>query len=231
MADQISVIVALPTIADHFNSDLPTVQWVVVGYAVIISALLLPMGRLSDILGLKRVYVGGFAIFVIGAVLASFSTSVTTLILSRVLQGCGAAMIQATGMAIVASLFPSSERGKAMGLILSVVGAGAIAGPALGGLWVSVLNWRWVFFVSVPSGILAITAALIVLEKGRLQQGSHRPRFDWMGATLSAGMLLAFLMAMTNGPRTGWESPFIVGAMLAFIALLGSLYLVGASRP
>ena len=136
VVDHGSLNVALPTIAEHFDTDLPTVQWVVAGYALTISALLLPMGRLSDIIGRKQVYLSGFVIFVIGAALAATSNHIMTLILSRVLQGCGAAMIQGTGMAITTSAFSREERGKALGSHLSVVGTGSIAGPALGGLLV-----------------------------------------------------------------------------------------------
>ena len=115
VVDHGSLNVALPTIAAHFDTDFPTVQWVVVGYSLTISVLLLPMGRLSDIIGRKQVYIFGFVLFVIGAFLAATSSHIVTLILSRVLQGCGAAMTQGTGMAITASAFPQEQRGKALG--------------------------------------------------------------------------------------------------------------------
>ena len=92
--DQSAAIVAIPTIAGDFDADIPTVQWILVGYALVISALLLPMGRLSDMIGLKKVYTAGFAIFVLGAVLAGISPNITMLILSRLLQGLGSAMTQ-----------------------------------------------------------------------------------------------------------------------------------------
>lgn len=101
VADAGSTIVALPTIARHFNTDLPTTQWVVIAYALTISALLVPMGRISNILGRKRIYITGFSIFAVGALLSALSISVTTLILSRVLMGVGAAMSQGPSMAIM----------------------------------------------------------------------------------------------------------------------------------
>ena len=144
VVDTGSVMVALPDIERHFNTDLPTVQWVVVGYALAISVLLLPMGRLGDIAGRKRVYLGGFVIFVLAAALAGASrwTNLPTLIVAKVLQGIGSAMIQANGMAILISIFPAHERGKVLGSHLSAVGSGAIAGPALGGFLVSFLGWH-----------------------------------------------------------------------------------------
>ena len=220
-AEELSVIIALPTIAAHFQTDLPTVQWAIAGYALTISALLLPMGRLADIIGLKPVYLTGFVIFALGAALAGFSPNITTLILAKVIQGSGAAMIQGTGRAMIVSIFPSSERGKVLGAQMSVVGAGAIAGPAIGGLVVTLLDWRWVFFIAALEGLLALVAVLFIVDRQRLSQDNQRPRFDWLGAALSAGVLLIILVAIGNGHRTGWTSPPILAAMLAFIALLG----------
>ena len=217
-----SVIVALPTIADHYNTDLPTLQWIVIGYGLTISALLLPMGRLSDIVGRKQIYVSGYLVFVLGAALAGFSTNMTTLVLAQVIQGCGAAMTQATGMAMVASIFPTAERGKALGTHMSVVGVGFISGPVLGGFLVSALGWRWVFFSLIPTGILTLAAALIILEKGRFLQDSQRPKFDWLGAVLSAGTLVSLLLALTFGPRVGWASPLVMIAFLSFLVLLAT---------
>lgn len=109
VVDHGTVIVALPTIADHFHTELPTLQWIVVGYGLTISALILPIGRLSDLVGRKRICVTGFVVFMLAAILAGFSTHVVALILARVLMGCGAAMTQATGMAIAAALLVLSK--------------------------------------------------------------------------------------------------------------------------
>ena len=126
--DHGAVMIALPNIERHFGSDLPTVQWVIVGYALAISALVLSMGRVGDFLGRKYMYIGGLAIFVGTSAMAGFA--------AKVLQGVGSAMIQGNGMAAIISTFPSSERGQALGTHMSVVGSGAIAGPAIGGLLV-----------------------------------------------------------------------------------------------
>ena len=140
VVDHGSVLVALPSIERHFGSDLPTVQWIVVGYALAISVLILPMGRLGDIIGRKRVYVGGMVVFVVAAGLAGASPNLGSLVAFKVFQGVGSAMVQSAGIAMVISAFPGTERGKALGTHLSVVGAGAIAGPAIGGLLVSVFD-------------------------------------------------------------------------------------------
>ena len=223
MSDHGSVIVALPTIADHFGTDLPTTQWVLIGYALTISALLLPMGRLADLVGRKRVYLTGFALFVVGAVLAGLAPSMLTLILTRVLMGVGAAMTQGTSTAMIVSAFPESERGKALGLQLSAVGSGAVVGPAMGGLIVSALGWQAVFFTTALLGLIAIAAALVVLQARRTGElESEGPRVDWLGAALASLALIVFLLATTNGSTMGWGSPAIVAAFAGLSVLLAA---------
>ena len=223
VADFGSLNVTMPTIAEHFGTDLPTTQWVLIGYALAISALLLPMGRLSDIVGRKRVYIGGFVIFVIGGALAATSDSILMLIGFKVLQGVGASMTQGTGMAMVLATFPSEERGKAIGSFITVVGAGNVAGPALGGFIAGTLGWQWVFYFGVLLSLFAIVAVLLVLD-GRIysRRGVGSLSFDWLGAALSTGALVTFLMVMTNAPRLGWlYPPVLVGivALVTFVAL------------
>ena len=216
VVDHGSVNVALPTIAGHFGSDFATVQWVTIGYALTISALLLPMGRLSDLIGPKRVYIIGSLIFVLGAAVAGSSSSLTTLIAARIFQGCGAAMTQGTGMAIVIAAFPANERGKAIGLIMTMVGTGAIAGPAVGGFLVDAMGWRSVLLVNVPMVLLGVAVSMAILVDSRdaqtAQDGQER-KFDWLGALLSTGALVTLLLALTNGHTSGWMSP----TMLVFI--------------
>ena len=163
VVDTVSVLIALPDIAEHFNADLPTVQWVVVGNALAISVLILPMGRLGDIVGRKWVYIGGLVIFVGGAALAGIAVNLPWVIAAKVLQGAGSAMIQGNGMATVIAAFSGAERGKALGTHMSVVGSGAIAGPAVGGLLVAAFGWRSVFFVNVPIGIITMIDRMFVV--------------------------------------------------------------------
>ncbi len=221
VADQVSVNVALPPISSYFVSDLPTVQWVVISYILTISALLLPMGRLSDIIGLKKVYIIGSLVFALFALSSGLSTSLGWLIGSRVAQGIGAAMTQGTGMAIIAAAFPGNERGKAIGFMMAVVGSGAIVGPALGGFLVDFFGWRSVFFINVPLMALAIGLGLVVLTERRPGgPGQRRAGFDWLGATLSTGALLVLLLALTSANHYGWASPTILGALVVSAALL-----------
>ena len=234
VVDHGSVSVALPDIESRFDSNLATVQWVVLGYALAISVFLLPMGRLGDIIGRKPVYIGGFAIFVLFSALAGLSTNLPTLVGAKVLQGAGSAMIQGTGMATIISAFPASERGKALGYHISIVGVGAIAGPALGGLLTSTLGWRWVFFINVPIGLISIAASLLILGRGRSApetQGGPAARLRLAGG----GAVRRGFAAITSGSEQ-WPSDrldpgtYCVGDS-GLSSPAGGFYLVGASGP
>ncbi len=212
VVDHGSVIVALPSIAEDLHIELPSVQWVVIGFALTISALLLPMGRLADIIGQKRVYILGSFILMLGAFGAGFAPNLVTLLLARILQGVGAAMTQGTGMAIMTSVFPSSERGRAIGLLMTTVGVGAVAGPAVGGFIVDLVHWRAVFFVSIPLGLLGVIATLAVLRRWESERASRDSSFDWLGAALSTGVLVALLLGLTLAVNTSWMSAPILTA-------------------
>ena len=217
-----SIIVVLPVIADYFDTDMSTVQWVVLAELTVLSCLLVPMGRLSDIVGRKQVYTVGLVVFLTGLGLAGLSNNITSLVLAKTLQGIGSAMSQGTAMAMIVSSFPSAERGKALGLNMSVVGTGGITGPIVGGILAGTLGWRWVFLSSIPVGIIALIVAVVVLDPRLYARDAQRPKFDWLGAALSTGTLLALLLTVTNGNRLGWDSLPIIGGAVAFVALIAT---------
>ena len=150
--DQSGVSIALPRIAERFSADLPTVQWITLGYVLSTAAMLMPMGRLSDMLGRKPVYLAGLVVFMAAAALGGSAQSFGVIIAAKVVQGIGAAAIQANGLAMIAQVFPENERGKGFGMYMAVIGAGSIGGPVIGGLLVSALGWRSVFFRQRPAG-------------------------------------------------------------------------------
>ncbi len=222
VVDHGSANVALPTIARHFQTDLPTIQWVVITYALTISALLLPMGRLSDLIGRKKVYIAGTLVLALGAAMSGLSPTLELLFPSRFLQGIGAAMTQGTGMAIITAAFPANEKGRAIGLIMTMVGVGAVAGPAVGGVVVDAFGWRAVFFLTLPLDLIGAAATLWVLRGWPEVRETGDTRFDWLGAALSAGILVVLLVAMTTGNKAGWLSLPILGAFAGAAMMLGA---------
>ena len=220
VADQGSIIIALPSIANHFESDLPTTQWVSIGYVLAISITLLPMGRLADLVGRKPVYVTGFIVFAITGVMAGFAPSILTLIAVSTLHGLGAGMTQGTAMAMVVATFPQSERGKVLGIYMGVVGAGSVFGPAAAGMVIGALGWPWAFFGVSVLGLISMVLTIAFVESGRPSREEARPfRFDWVGAALVAGALIAFLQAMTWAPDLGYGSAYIILALAAAASL------------
>lgn len=224
VVDASTIMVALPTLASHYGTDLPTTQWVVIGTMLTIAALLVPMGRLGDLIGRKTIYVSGFVIAALGGLLAAFSTTITLLISARIVTGLGAAMVQGNSMAIIASVFEDHERGRALGIQMGLVGFGSITGPALGGIIIESLGVQGLF------GILAICAALMALA-GQLvlrRRPTPKPsteRFDWLGAFSLAGVLVALLLTLTLGPKVGWlDVRLLLCGAAALILLLGFLY-------
>jgi EmrB/QacA subfamily drug resistance transporter len=215
------VNIALPAMQDDLHVDLTTIEWVVVAYLLVIGALLLPFGRLGEVLTFKRVYLLGFSVFTLASVCCGASPSVTVLVGFRIAQAVGAAMMMAMGPAIVARTFPASERGRALGLNAISVSIGLSLGPALGGVLTQAATWRAIFLINAPVGLLAIAWAARVLPDERPGKGQS---FDVRGATLSGVALLALLLALSEGERWGWSSPPILGLFVAF-GLLGTIFL------
>lgn len=206
--DSSIVNTVLPIISHEFRVDILLIEWVVLAYLLTLSSLLLIGGRLGDLLGDRRLYVSGFALFTISSMLCGASTGVATLIAARVLQAIGGAMLIALGPAILTRAFPASQRGRALGIQASVVYIGLTVGPGLGGFIASTLGWRWVFFINLPIGILAIGVALSVLVAGEGRPAAGR--FDFTGAAAFMLTLFTFVLALSRGAAWGWNSLVVV---------------------
>jgi len=224
------VNIALPAIQNEFRVDLTTIEWVVVAYLLVVGCLLLPFGRLGEVLTFKRVYLVGFTVFTLGSVCCGAAPNVVALVGFRVVQAVGAAMIMAMGPAIVARTFPAGERGRALGLNAISVSIGLSLGPALGGILTQVATWRAIFLINAPVGLLAIAWAARVLPAETPGRGQS---FDVGGAALSGSALFALLLALSNGQQWGWNSPPIIGLLIAFV-VLGAAFIVaerGSVQP
>jgi EmrB/QacA subfamily drug resistance transporter len=222
------VNVALPTLTQYFNAPVVQSQWVILGYLLCITGLLLPMGRLADIVGRKWVFLGGFVIFTVASVLCGLAPTLWALIAARVAQGIGGAMLQANSAALITQAFPSTERGRALGLNSAIVSAGLLSGPVLGGVIIDWLGWQWAFFVNVPLGLFALLFGLRALrETGRrLDQ-----RFDPAGAVLFMVTVVALLLALNRGGEDGFATPLVLGLAAVVVGGAALLWLAERRTP
>jgi EmrB/QacA subfamily drug resistance transporter len=220
------VNIALPAMQADLRVDLTTIEWVVVAYLLVVGSLLLPVGRLGEVLTFKRVYLVGFAVFTLASVCCGASPNVAALVVFRVAQAVGAAMIMAMGPAIVARTFSAKERGRALGLNGVSVSIGLSLGPILGGVLTQVATWRAIFLINAPIGLLAIAWAARVLPVETPGKGQS---FDARGAALSGSALFALLLALSEGQQWGWTSPAVVGLLAAFV-VLGAAFVLAERR-
>lgn len=214
--DSTIVSVTLPTISHDLGMDYSASVWVPTSYLVVTAALLLTMGRLSDMRGRKQIYLAGFVVFAIGSLLCSLAQDGGQLIASRALQGVGAAALMATATALITDVFPPHERGKALGINAMSVYIGLSLGPPLGALLTEALGWRSIFWVNIPIAVIVIVLAHVKIIQPVLPK--NEIRFDFAGAFSFGIALIAFLVALTFGESNGWLSSFILG--LLFIAVL-----------
>jgi EmrB/QacA subfamily drug resistance transporter len=228
--DTTSSIVALPTIAREFGTDLPTAQWVLIGNNLAIAALLVPVGRLSDLIGRKRIYVVGAVLFAVGALFAAWSATIYGLIAARAFVGIGSAMTQGTAMVILVGNFEARERAKMLGLQIGAVGLGQIVGPSLGGVVTGTIGWRMLF------GITAVAMLAIAITSQRtLRRRANRPKivqpFDYGGALAFSTFLVSLLLTLTLGPGLGWHAPATLAGAAAAVALFVAFVVVERRNP
>jgi len=214
------VNISLPTVVQSLNTDLRTVAWVVMAYLVVITGCLLIMGRLADLVGYRKIYLLGFIAFTLGSAFCGFSPTIHSLIGSRMLQGLGASALMAIGPAILTTAFPEKERGRALGISNSVVYAGFLTGPLLGGFLVEHLGWRSVFFINLPIGAIGIFLSLKILEKdGR----TDKVPVDFLGAILLFFFVTSLLLFL-NG--VGQGSSALLWGWIVITLFSSSLFII-----
>ena len=219
--DSSIVNVALPYMMKELQTDLQTIQWVVLLYLVTVSSLLLSFGRLSDIKGRKSVYVSGFAIFALGSFLCAMAGTPSFLIVSRAVQGLGASMLMACSPALIVDAFPLQERGKALGMIGAVVAAGLTTGPVIGGVILDYLSWRFIFYINIPIAIAAVIGGMVVLGRACSGTGSQEP-MDKTGSFLLILILSGLIVFMTQISNWGPLSmPSVLSAGIFLLAGIG----------
>lgn len=215
--DSSIVNIALPSIASEFGQRLAAVSWVSAAYLLTTASLLLPMGRLGDVWGLRKLYSGGLAVFGVGSIACAMSGSLSLLIASRVLQAVGASMLFAAGPALVTRTFPPNRRGWALGYISLSVSLGLTLGPALGGVLVGAFGWPAIFLINVPlAGITAFIAWRLLPDE--CPEGQ---RFDFLGALLAGSALLLLLIGLGEAERYDPLSLNVAAPVLGAFALFG----------
>ena len=202
--------IALPVIARDLQlPNVASASWVTLAYLLTSGSLFLLFGRLGEYVGTKRIYVIGLIVFTIASVLCGLAPSYLPLVIFRVIQGVGSAMIIAVGPAILTTAFPSNQRGRALGLNAAIVSAGLASGPTIGGFLLQYLDWRSIFWINLPIGLVGLIWAIRILPVGERKPART---FDVLGAALLAIGLLAILLATTEGDSWGWRSVETIGS-------------------
>src|SRR6476661_2257965 len=198
--------VSIPTIVRDLHTSLPSVQWVITGYALTFAALLIIGGRLGDAYGHRKIFVIGVALFGVGSFIASISTSVGELILGEaIIEGIGASLMMPTTLAILSGAFQGRERAKAFAAWGATAGVAAAFGPVVGGFLTTNYSWRWSFRINVIVAPLAIIGALLFMKDSVSTR--RRAKLDFLGAALVAAGMFLLVFALSEGGTYGWVTP------------------------
>jgi EmrB/QacA subfamily drug resistance transporter len=213
------VNVALPSIQTDLHFSEQSLQWVITAYAIMFGGFLLLGGRMADLLGRRRLFIAGVALFTLSSLLAGFAWSAGSLITFRATQGLGGALLAPAALSILTTTFAEGrERNIALGVWGAVSGSGAAAGVLLGGFLTSSLAWSWIFFINVPVGVALVAVSPLLLRESRAELG-HR-HFDFAGAiTVTSGLML-LVYAMTRATEIGWSAAETIGLLAGSAALI-----------
>ena len=229
LLDLTIVNIAIPNMIVRLHASLDDVLWVINAYALVLAVLVITAGRLGDLIGPRVMFAGGVAVFTIASAACGAAPSAGWLIGFRAVQGLGAAMLMPQTLTIITSTFPAERRGAAFGVWGAVAGVATIAGPTLGGLLVTAFDWRWIFYVNLPFGVLALVLTFVIIPD--LRPG-RRHRIDIPGVLLASTALLAICYGLVEGQKYNWGTitgflsiPLVLGAgvalLLAFLLLQG----------
>jgi EmrB/QacA subfamily drug resistance transporter len=219
------VNVALPSIKTDLNFSQESLQWVITGYSILFGGALLLGGRLADLLGRRRLFAAGLALFTLASLLDGLAWSEGSLIAFRLLQGLGAALLSPAALSILTTTFREGrERNVALGIWGAASGSGGAAGVLLGGALTSALSWSWIFFINVPVGLLVLGLTPVLLRESRADLG-HR-RFDFAGAASITSGLMLLVYALTRATQHGWATAETIGLLAASAALIGAFFAI-----
>ncbi|CAM3621819.1 MFS transporter [Kibdelosporangium persicum] len=214
--DSLVVTTTLGTIRQDLTATVESLEWTVNAYNLTFAVLLLTGAALGDRSGRRRMFVLGLAVFTIASVACALSPDIGTLIVSRALQGVGAAVVLPLSLTLISAAFPPPQRGKAMGLYLGITGLATFSGPFVGGVVAQGLSWQWIFWVNLPIGVLAI-----LLSARRVDESvGPNTRFDLVGVVLVTLGAFGVVWALVRGNGAGWTSAEVLGALVLGVVLL-----------
>jgi EmrB/QacA subfamily drug resistance transporter len=219
------VNVALPSIKTDLDFSQESLQWVITAYAIVFGGVLLLGGRLADLLGRRRLFIAGLAIFTVSSLLDGLAWSEGSLIAFRAVQGLGAALLSPAALSILTTTFREGrERNLALGIWGAASGSGGAAGVLLGGALTSALSWSWIFFINVPVGIAVAAVTPWLLRESRA--GLEHRYFDFAGAATITSGLMILVYAMTRATQHGWGTSETIGLLIASAVLIASFFVV-----
>jgi EmrB/QacA subfamily drug resistance transporter len=215
--------ISLPVIVTELRADLSLAGWLFLVYALVTAALYLPCGRLSDLLGRKKVFMIGFLIYAVSTLMAGASTSSGQLILSRGVQATGSALVMVNSFALLTTLFPPQERGRAMGIAGGTVSAlGYTLGPVVGGILTHAFGWRSIFYVTAAMSFVGCFAARRFIQEEAIENPTaHRGPFDVIGSATFALALTALILALASGQKGAWHTAWVRAELGCGIFMLG----------
>jgi EmrB/QacA subfamily drug resistance transporter len=230
IVDVTIVNITIPSIRAEFNAELRQVEWIVALYALVFAAFIITWGKLGDQFGRRRMFIAGIATFVVGSLVVGIAPSIAVIIVGRLIQGMGAAMLSPATLSLLSSTFTGPSRGVAFGIWGATAGVAGALGPLLGGLLTTYVSWRWAFLINLPIGIVTIIGALLFIDES-LDTG-HAHRVDGVGVALAAGGLAALVFGLIEGQAYGWWTPkdiFTLGGWqwpLAHLAVTPVMFLI-----
>jgi EmrB/QacA subfamily drug resistance transporter len=212
MLDNTVVNVALPSIQRDLHASISGLEWTINGYTLSFAVLLATGGRLGDIFGRRRMFLFGVTIFALSSATAGLAPDATSLVISRVVQGVGAALMMPATLSIITNAFPANERGKAMGMWAGVSALALAVGPVLGGFLTESVSWRAIFYLNIPVAIGAVAASLFAVRESR--DNTVGREVDYAGVAVLTGALTALILALVEGNSWGWGSTEIVALLI-----------------
>src|ERR1700751_523914 len=216
LLDLTIVNIAIPNLITKLQASLDDVLWVINAYALVLAVLVITAGRLGDLIGPRIMFMGGIAVFTAGSAACGLGPSPGWLIGFRAVQGLGAAMLIPQPLTIIINTFPPDRRGAAFGVWGAVVGVATIAGPTLGGLLVTAFDWRWIFFVNLPIGVIVLLITPVIIPDLRL---GRKHRIDVWGVLLASAGLLAICYGLVEGQKYNWGT---ITGILSIPLILGT---------